>query len=94
MYAESLAMELSRKLRSYDLIIELDLTGASFSKQFKKANKLKSRSIIVIGEEEANKKEFVIRLFNEEISDNKEEKISLENDISLERWIKNNLYSK
>ena len=94
LYAESLAMELSRKLRSYDLIIELDLTGASFSKQFKKANKLKSRSIIVIGEEEANKKEFVIRLFNEEISDNKEEKISLENDISLERWIKNNLYSK
>ena len=51
LYAESLAMELSRKLRSYDLIIELDLTGASFSKQFKKANKLKSRSIIVIGDQ-------------------------------------------
>jgi len=36
--AESLAMDLSRKLRNYDLLVELDLSGASFSKQFKKAN--------------------------------------------------------
>ena len=47
--AESLAIDLSRKLRNYDLLVELDLSGASFSKQFKKANKLKSKSIIVIG---------------------------------------------
>jgi len=51
--AESLAMGLSRKLRNYDLLVELDLSGASFSKQFKKANKLKSKSIIVIGDDEA-----------------------------------------
>ena len=47
LFAESLATELSRKLRNYDLIVELDLTGSSFSKQFKKANKLNSKSIIV-----------------------------------------------
>ena len=42
-HAELLAIELSRKLRNYDLIVELDLSEASFSKQFKKANKLKSK---------------------------------------------------
>ena len=90
-YAETLAMNLSRKLRNYDLITELDLSGASFSKQFKKANKLKSRSIIVIGDDEAIKNEFVIRLFNNENIENKEETISIQDPIKLEDWIKSNL---
>ena len=89
--AESLAMDLSRKLRNYDLLVELDLSGASFSKQFKKANKLKSRSIIIIGEDEAANKEFIIRLFDKSNDGNKEEVISFENKIRLENWLKNNL---
>ena len=92
--AESLAIDLSRKLRNYDLIVELDLSGGSFSKQFKKANKLKSKSIIVIGDNEAANKEFIIRLFDKETSQNKEEVISFENDIKLESWLKNNLLLK
>ena len=92
--AELLAMNLSRKLRKYDLLVELDLTGATFSKQFKKANKLKSKSIIVLGDDEASNKEFVIRLFNKDSSENKEETISFENDIKLEKWINNNLFLK
>ena len=92
--AELLAMNLSRKLRKYDLLVELDLTGATFSKQFKKANKLKSKSIIVLGDDEAFNKEFVIRLFNKDSSENKEETISVENDIKLEKWINNNLFLK
>ena len=92
--AELLAMNLSRKLRKYDLLVELDVTGASFSKQFKKANKLKSKSIIVLGDEEASNNEFVIRLFNKDGSETKEEKISLENDIKLENWLNNNLFLK
>jgi len=92
--AELLAMNLSRKLRKYDLLVELDLTGATFSKQFKKANKLKSKSIIVLGDDEAFNKEFVIRLFNKDSSENKEETISVENDIKLENWINNNLFLK
>jgi len=92
--AESLAIDLSRKLRNYDLLVELDSSGASFSKQFKKANKLKSKSIIVIGENEAAKKEFTIRLFDKESYENKEEVISFENDINLEKWLKNNLLLK
>ena len=92
--AELLAMNLSRKLRKYDLLVELDLTGATFSKQFKKANKLKSKSIIVLGDDEAFNKEFVIRLFNKDSSENKEETISVENDIKLDKWINNNLFLK
>ena len=85
---------MSRKLRNYDLIVELDLSGASFSKQFKKANKLKSKSIIVIGDNEAAKREFLIRLFDQSGNENKEEVISFGNDINLERWINNNLLAK
>ena len=85
--AESLAMDLSRKLRNYDLLVELDLSGASFSKQFKKANRLKSKSIIVIGDNEAANKEFIIRLFDKSTQENKEEVISFENDIKLGKWL-------
>ena len=88
-------MNLSRKLRNYDLLVELDLSGASFSKQFKKANKLKSKSIIVIGDDEAANGEFIIRLFNQSGNDNKkEEVISFENDLDLDKWINNNLLLK
>jgi len=73
------------------LIAELDLSGASFSKQFKKANKLKSKSIIVIGDDEAVKHEFVIKLFNKDNSENKEEIISIEDNVKLEKWIKSYL---
>ena len=89
--AENLAMDLSRELRNYDLLIELDLSGSSFSKQFKKANKLKAKSIIVIGEEEASKKEFVIRLFNKEDLENCQETILFKDKMKLERWLNRNL---
>ena len=92
--AESLAINLSRKLRNYDLLVELDLSGASFSKQFKKANKLKAKSIIVIGDDEAANKQFIIRLFDKETFENKEEVISFENNTNLEKWLNNNLLLK
>ena len=73
------------------MIAELDISGASFSKQFKKANKLKSKSIIVIGDDEALKKEFLIRLFNNFSSENQEETITFDDDIKLDNWLKKNL---
>ena len=73
------------------MIVELDLSGVSFSKQFKKANKLKSKSIVVIGDDEAANGEFIIRLFDQPDNGNEEEVISFENDIKLENWVKNNL---
>ena len=90
--AELLAMDLSRKLRNYDLLVELDLSGASFSKQFKKANKFKSKSIIVIGDDEAVKGEFAIRLFDQSDNGNKEELISFDDEVKLENWLKSNLF--
>ena len=76
------------------MLVELDLSGASLSKQFKKANKLKSKSIIVIGDDEAVKGEFLIRLFDKSVNGNEEEVISFENDIELGKWINNNLLAK
>ena len=93
-HAETLAMNLSRKLRNYDLITELDLSGSSFSKQFKKANKLKTKSIIVIGDDEALKNEFIIRLFNKENFENMEETISLDDATKLDNWLDKNLLLK
>jgi len=89
--AESLAIELSRKLSKYDLIIELDLSGSSFSRQFKKANKCNAKSVIVIGDNEANKKEFLIKLFNNNNESNNELSISIEDNVKLEEWILKNL---
>ena len=71
----------------------MDLSGSSFSKQFKKANKLNSKSIVVIGDQEAARKEFVIRLFDKESSENKKEVIPFDSDIKLEQWLNNNLLS-
>ena len=93
-HAEMFAMDLSRKLRNYNLITELDLSGASFSKQFKKANKLNSKSIIVIGDDEALQKKYFIRLFKEDSSKNMEEMISIKDTIKLENWLNKNLFLK
>jgi len=82
-----------RKL--YKHLIETNYRNiASIIKQFKKANKLKSKSIIVIGDDEAVKGEFTIRLFDQSDNRNEEEVISFENDIELEKWINNNLFAK
>ena len=89
--AESFAMNLSRKLRNYDLLVELDLSGASFSKQFKKANKLGSKSIVIIGDEEASKKEFLIRLFKNKDKPEQEQTLSINDDLGIEKWIDSNL---
>jgi len=92
--AESLAIDLSRKLSGFDLVTELDLSNNSFSKQFKKANKCNARSIVVIGDNEAFNKEFSIRLFNLNEEDNNELTVSIEDDVKLKEWICNNLNSK
>ena len=54
----------------------------------------RSKSIVVIGDDEAVKGEFVIRLFDQSVNENEEEVISFENDIELGKWINNNLLAK
>jgi len=46
--AESLAMDLSRKLRNYDLLVELDLSGASFSNNLKRQINLNLKVLLLL----------------------------------------------
>ena len=41
--AEQLALEITCQLRSSNLMIELDYSGSSFSKQFKRADKSRAK---------------------------------------------------
>ena len=84
--AETLAIQLARKLRKFDVITEIDISGASFSKQFKKANKCKARSVVIIGDDEARKNEFKIRLFCNDEND-KEKTIKFEDNEGLKSWL-------
>ncbi|WP_370455640.1 histidine--tRNA ligase [Synechococcus sp. RSCCF101] len=51
--AEARALQLARRARSAGLRVELDLTGAAFGKQFRRADRSGARWALVIGEEEA-----------------------------------------
>ena len=90
-YAESLALQLARTLRNYDLLTELDLSGSSIPKQFKKANKLNAKSVVIIGEEEANNNKFIIRKFCENEEKNIQEIIAFKDNRRLENWLQINL---
>tara|TARA_Y100001968_G_scaffold248535_1_gene233082 strand:+ start:259 stop:1503 length:1245 start_codon:yes stop_codon:yes gene_type:complete len=59
--AEELALNITRQLRSVGLRIELDYSGASFSKQFKRADKSCANWAIVIGEDEVSKGQLLMK---------------------------------
>ncbi len=90
-YAECFALKLSRTLSDFDLLTELDLGSLSITKQLKKANKLRVRAVIIIGDDEAKNNEFIIRKFSEHERDNCQEIISLKEKNKLEKWLQINL---
>ena len=51
--AQVRALVLARQLRQANLHVELDLSGASFARQFKRADRLGGRLAAIIGEQEA-----------------------------------------
>ena len=51
--AEPLALQLARQLRQAGHAVDLDLTGAAFGKQFKRADRTGARWAVVIGNSEA-----------------------------------------
>ena len=51
--AEAMALPLARSCRAAGLAVELDLSGAAFGKQFRRADRSGARWAAVIGEEEA-----------------------------------------
>ena len=59
--AEIEALFLARSLRVANFKVELDNSGSTFSKQFKRANRSCANWVIVIGEEELQKGEVKIK---------------------------------
>ena len=51
--AEAQAMVLAQKLRYFNFSVELDLSGAAFGKQFKRADRSGAKACLVIGDAEA-----------------------------------------
>tara|TARA_Y100001968_G_scaffold19718_1_gene15496 strand:- start:207 stop:1151 length:945 start_codon:yes stop_codon:yes gene_type:complete len=80
--AEQIALEITCKLRSSKLFIELDYSGSSFSKQFKRADKSRAKWALVIGENEASKGELLIkRLRDKKKDEESKEYIFLKKDL-------------
>jgi histidyl-tRNA synthetase len=50
--AEQFSLNITRQLRLANLTIEMDYSGSSFSKQFKRADKSRAKWAIIIGEDE------------------------------------------
>ena len=67
--AETAALILARSLRCAGLVIELDNSRASFSKQCKRADRGGARWALVLGDEEVEKGEVRIKPLNEESDD-------------------------
>ena len=67
--AEQLALEITCQLRSSNLMIELDYSGSSFSKQFKRADKSRAKWALVIGEDEAIKGQLLMKKLRDKQND-------------------------
>ena len=67
--AEQLALEITCQLRSSNLIIELDYSGSSFSKQFKRADKSRAKWALVIGEDEVSKGQLLMKKLRDKQKD-------------------------
>ncbi len=80
--AEKFALNITCKLRSANLSIELDYSGSTFSKQFKRADKSRAKWAMVIGEDEVSKGQLLIKkLIGKEKGDNSEEYIFFKEDL-------------
>tara|TARA_B100000965_G_scaffold253926_1_gene213652 strand:+ start:2871 stop:3680 length:810 start_codon:yes stop_codon:yes gene_type:complete len=77
---EQFSLNIARQLRGANLTIEMDYSGSSFSKQFKRADKSNAKWAIVIGEDEVSKGQVLIKkLRDNENKDRCEEYIFLSN---------------
>jgi histidyl-tRNA synthetase len=56
-----MALQLARQLRLAGRAVDLDLTGAAFGKQFKRADRAGARWAVVIGDSEAEQESVVLK---------------------------------
>jgi histidyl-tRNA synthetase len=59
--AEPMALQIARQLRLAGRAVDLDLTGAAFGKQFKRADRAGARWAVVIGDSEAEQESVVLK---------------------------------
>ncbi|ABX08659.1 histidine--tRNA ligase [Prochlorococcus marinus] len=62
------ALSLTRKLRAFNIIVELDHSQANFSKQFKRANRSNAKWAIIMGEDEIAKGEIRLKRLTSSIN--------------------------
>ncbi len=78
-HAEPFAQVLSRNLRQTKQIVELDLSGAAFSKQLKRADRSGARWALVIGDKEASEQQVIIKdLRRQNSTTPREERVNIE----------------
>jgi histidyl-tRNA synthetase len=59
--AQQLAFSITHQLRAVGLYVEREIEGGSMKSQMRKANKLESRFALIIGEDEINNKQYVLK---------------------------------
>jgi histidyl-tRNA synthetase len=59
--AQQLAFSITHQLRAVGLYVEREIEGGSMKSQMRKANKLASRFALIIGEDEINNKQYVLK---------------------------------
>ena len=76
--SELKALSLARKLRKEGFAVELDNSGSSFGKQFKKADRCGATWAIVLGDDEISNEEISLKRLNkfDDFHGSKEQKIS------------------
>ncbi len=80
--AEISALVLARKLRAFDLRVQLDSSGASFSKQFKRADRSSATWALVLGDDEVTNGEVRLkRLHSNKMSSTVKEHIFSSSDL-------------
>lgn len=73
--AKKYALALLRKLRDADFSVEMDHTGSTFSKQFKRADRSGSMWAVILGDDEISEGSFKLRKLSQELASKEKDKL-------------------
>ena len=75
--AEPMALQIARQLRLDGHIVELDLTGSAFAKQFKRADRSGAHWALVIGDDEARQGHVLLRNLRAALGSESDERLTI-----------------
>jgi histidyl-tRNA synthetase len=84
--AEPMALQIARQLRQAGHAVDLDLTGAAFGKQFKRADRAGARWAVVIGDSEAEAGAVVLKDLRAAVAEGSEQEQRLSREELLRRF--------